>query len=689
MSENGASENNGQAPPAGVGEPVTPARDLRPAGGGMGGRGPAAFMGGMSTEKALNFSGSSKRLLRMLAPQRALMVTAIVLGALSVAFSVTGPKVLGNVTNLIFDGFISSKIPAGVTKADFVRHLRATGHGTQAKLVGALNLTPGRGINFDDVGRALLLVALIYIASALCSAIQGRVVAKMVQRAIFELRRQVEEKLSALPLSYFDRQPRGEILSRVTNDIDNLAQSLQQTMSQVVLSLLTIVGVLAVMFWISWLLAIIAMVTVPASVFIVMRIGKRAQPQFIRQWSTTGKLNGHIEENFTGHALVKVFGQSQASMAAFTEQNEKLFQSSYRAQFISGMIQPAMMFIGNLNYVLVAVVGALRVASGALSLGDVQAFIQYSRQFSQPLTQVASMANLLQSGVASAERVFALLDADEQEPDPAEPARPEVVTGKVSFRDVSFRYFPNVPLIEHLSLSVEPGQTVAIVGPTGAGKTTLVNLLMRFYEVDSGSITLDGVNIADMTREELRSQTGMVLQDAWLFGGTIAENIAYGAGNPTRQQVIDAARATYVDRFVQTLPDGYETVIDDEGSNVSMGERQLITIARAFLARPAILILDEATSSVDTRTEVLIQRAMNSLRQGRTSFVIAHRLSTIRDADTILVMEHGQIVEQGTHGELLDAGGAYARLYAAQFARAITEIGSGDDEPGQLAAAPA
>jgi ATP-binding cassette, subfamily B, multidrug efflux pump len=669
----------------GPGERPTPRRGPGPAPGFSGG--PARFMSGMSTEKALDFGASSRRLLRMLAPQRPLIVAGITLGVLNVALSVLGPKVLGNVTNLIFTGFLSSKIPAGVTKSEVVARLRATGHTTQAKLFGALHLTPGHGIDFGQVGKTLAIVALIYAAAAVFGVFQGRVVATIVQRAIYSMREQVQDKLSRLPLSYFDRQPRGEILSRVTNDIDNLAQSLQQTLSQVITSLLTIVGVLAFMIWISWLLALIALVTVPASVFLVARIGKRAQPQFVRQWSTTGRLNAHIEETFTGHSLVKAFGRSEESMATFSEQNDRLFQSSFRAQFISGTIQPAMMFIGNLNYVLVAVVGALRVATGALSLGDVQAFIQYSRQFSQPLTQVASMANLLQSGVASAERVFALLDADEQEPDAADPARPAAplargdnssrvpaVRGCVRFEDVSFRYFPDVPLIEHLSLTVEPGQTVAIVGPTGAGKTTLVNLLMRFYEVSGGAITLDGVDIADMSRRELRSLTGMVLQDAWLFGGTIAENIAYGSDSATREQIIEAARATYVDRFVQKLPDGYETVIDEEGSNVSMGERQLITIARAFLARPAILILDEATSSVDTRTEVLIQRAMNSLRAGRTSFVIAHRLSTIRDADVILVMEHGQIVEQGTHDELLAADRAYAGLYAAQFAGALTPV---------------
>jgi ATP-binding cassette subfamily B protein len=491
---------------------------------------------------------------------------------------------------------------------------------------------------------------------------------------VFDLRRQSQAKLARLPLSYFDGQPHGEVLSRVTNDIDNLAQTLQQTLAQIVTSLLTIVGVLAMMFWISPLLAVIALVTVPVSVFVTTRIGKRAQPQFVKQWSTTGRLNGHIEQMYTGHSLVTVFGRKDEAREEFDRYNDTLFAASFRAQFISGLIQPSMMFIGNVNYVFVAVVGALRVSAGALTLGSVQAFIQYSRQFSQPLTQVASMANLLQSGVASAERIFALLDADEQSPDPAEPAVLPPVRGRVEFDRVSFRYLDDEPLITDLSLRVEPGQTVAIVGPTGAGKTTLVNLLMRFYEVRSGTIRLDGVDIASMTRENLRRRTGMVLQDSWLFGGTIAENIAYSTPDASPERVLAAARATYVDRFVHALPDGYDTVIDEEGANVSVGERQLITIARAFLAEPAILILDEATSSVDTRTEVLIQRAMNSLRRGRTSFVIAHRLSTIRDADVILVMQAGAIVEQGTHDELIAAGGAYAQLYAAQFAQAAVDV---------------
>jgi ATP-binding cassette subfamily B protein len=611
----------------------TPAAEARS---GMAARFSAA---GMPAEKSRDFRGSARRLGSQLRPERARVVIVLALAVASVSLSVLGPRLLGQATNVVVDG-----------------------------------VTSGDGVDFTKLAQVLGTVLALYIVSASMAWGQARLLADVVQHTMQRLRGQVEEKLHRLPLGYVDGPPRGALLSRVTNDIDNVAQSLQQTLSQILTSTLTLVGVVIMMFTISPLLASIALVTIPVSILMMRFITSRSKQRFIAQWGHTGALNAQVEEAFTGHSLVKVFGQSDAVEQRFSTKNEELFTASFGAQFISGTIQPAMMFLGNLNYVVIAVIGGIQVSNGAMSIGEVQAFIQYSRLFTQPLTQLASMLNVLQSGIASAERVFVLLDAPEQTPDPVDPLTDDSPEGRVEFRDVSFSYSPDTELITGLSLVAEPGQTVAIVGPTGAGKTTLVNLIMRFYELDDGVISLDGMDISRMRRDELRSNIGMVLQDTWLFGGTIRENIAYGNPDAAEEQILAAARATYVDRFVHSLPKGYDTVVDDEGGSVSAGEKQLLTIARAFLADPTILILDEATSSVDTRTEVLIQRAMAALRSNRTSFVIAHRLSTIRDADTILVMEHGRIVEQGDHAELLAAEGAYHALYQSQFVAPAAEV---------------
>lgn len=645
-------------------------------------RRPGGPMGGPSfaitpsDTKAQDFRGSLRRFTNRLRPEALLVALVIVLGSISVFLAVLGPRLLGNATNIIFDGLVSAQLPAGVSQEQAVDALRASGDTNQADMIASMTLTPGMGVDFAALARALSIVTIVYVLSAVLGWAQNYLMAGVTQRTMFRLREEVDLKLGRLPLRYFDSHPRGDLLSRVTNDIDNISMTLQQTLTQMITAILTVIGVLAMMVWISPILAVISLLTVPLSFVVTMMIAKRSQPHFVKQWSWTGKLNGHVEEMYSGHELVKVYGHRSQAVAEFDEVNEGMYEASFRAQFISGIIQPALAVIANLNYVAIAVIGGLRVTSGTMSLGDVQAFIQYSRQFTMPITQIAGVLNLLQSGIASAERVFELLDEPEEPPDALVELGMQDPEGRVAFEEVSFRYLPDRPLIEDLTLHAEPGEIIAIVGPTGAGKTTLVNLLMRFYDVDSGRIVIDGVPTTEVRRDDVRRCFGMVLQDTWLFEGTIRDNIAYGAAGATEEQIRKAARAARVDHFVQTLPEGYDTVLSEEAANISAGERQLLTIARAFLADPSILILDEATSSVDTRTEVLIQKAMADLRRGRTSFVIAHRLSTIRNADMIVVMDRGRIIEQGTHDQLMQDRGFYFRLYRSQFEQADGEVAS-------------
>ena len=611
------------------------------------------------TERSRDFKGAAIRLVKRLTPQRGLTVAVMALSIVGIAIGVVGPRILGHATDLLFNGVIGRRLPDNITKEQAIEAARARGDNTFADLLSGMNVVPGHGVDFAAVARTLLLALGLYLIAALFVWVQARLLNVAVQRTMVALRADVEAKVHRLPLSHFDSRQRGELLSRVTNDIDNVQTSLSITISQLLTSVLTVVAVLVMMLTISPLLALITVLTVPLSLWVTRTITRRSQKLFVAQWRNTGRLNAHIEETYSGFTVVKTFGHRAAAREQFAGHNEDVFHASFGAQFFSGLVSPATTFVGNLSYVAVAVIGGIQVATGQITLGSIQAFIQYVRQFNQPLTQVAGMYNTLQSGIASAERVFDFLDEPEESAEPAEDLPMSGTAPRVAFEHVNFSYREGTPVIEDLSLVAEPGSTVAIVGPTGAGKTTLVNLLMRFYEIDSGRITIDGVDTATVDRRSLRARIGMVLQDTWLFGGTIADNIGYGRPGAVAEEIREAARAAYVDRFVHTLPNGYDTWVSDDGGSISAGEKQLITIARAFLAQPQLLILDEATSSVDTRTELLIQQAMAELRRDRTSFIIAHRLSTIRDADLILVMAEGRIVEHGSHAELLARHGAY------------------------------